>query len=42
MFCNDKALANQISDSGDSVDDAVWPLPLHSGYNHMLLAKWLI
>ncbi|MEC7107470.1 MAG: leucyl aminopeptidase family protein [Pseudomonadota bacterium] len=39
MFCNDKALANQISASGDLVDDAVWPLPLHNGYNHMLSSK---
>ena len=39
MFCNDKTLANRVGEAGDLVDDAVWPLPLHSDYNHMLSSK---
>jgi leucyl aminopeptidase len=39
MFCNNKELSGQISAAGDAVDDAVWPLPLHKGYSHMLSSK---
>ncbi len=39
MFSNDKALAASISVAAEQVDDAVWPLPLHNDYNHMLSSK---
>ncbi len=39
MFCNDQAVASGIADSGDAVDDPVWPMPLHDGYTHLLESK---
>ena len=36
LFCNDDALAEGIARAGQAVDDPVWPLPLHAGYNHLL------
>ena len=39
MFCNDQAVASGIADSGNAVDDPVWPMPLHSGYTHLLKSK---
>ena len=39
MFCNNDALADAISQSGQNADDAVWRLPLHGDYNHMLNSK---
>ncbi|MDP3705114.1 MAG: leucyl aminopeptidase family protein [Legionellaceae bacterium] len=35
MFCNDDALAADISMSGDQVGDPVWRLPLFAGYNSL-------
>ena len=39
MFCNDQAVASGIADSGNAVDDPVWPMPLHAGYTHLLESK---
>ena len=39
MFCNNDALADAISQSGREADDAVWRMPLHGDYNHMLNSK---
>ncbi len=39
MFCNNDALADAVSQSGREADDAVWRMPLHSDYNHMLNSK---
>ena len=36
MFCNDVTVSNGIAAAGRSVDDPVWPLPLHPGYGHLL------
>lgn len=35
MFCNDDALAAEISRSGDKVGDPVWRMPLFASYNSM-------
>lgn len=35
-FCNNDKLAMSIFESGNSVDDPVWRLPLHSPYQDML------
>lgn len=39
MFCNNDALAGAVSKSGQQTDDAVWRMPLHGDYNHMLNSK---
>lgn len=39
MFCNDDALADAVYQAGRSADDAVWRMPLHGDYNHMLNSK---
>ena len=39
MFCNNDALADAVSQSGRKADDAVWRMPLHGDYNHMLNSK---
>ncbi|MEM8491951.1 MAG: leucyl aminopeptidase family protein [Pseudomonadota bacterium] len=39
MFSNDDALAASVSACGESTDDPVWRMPLHSGYNYMLDSK---
>ena len=39
MFCNNDALADAVSQSGREADDAVWRMPLHGDYNHMLNSK---
>jgi leucyl aminopeptidase len=36
MFCNDHALANELSQASVAVHDPVWRLPLWSGYDDML------
>lgn len=36
MFCNDDALAQGITTSGQAVADPVWRLPLHQPYRKML------
>lgn len=36
MFCTDNALAAELHNQGEQQDDALWRLPLHSGYDHML------
>jgi leucyl aminopeptidase len=36
MFANDDALAAGLAEGGDVVRDAVWRLPLHQPYDHML------
>ncbi|MEM7079908.1 MAG: leucyl aminopeptidase family protein [Pseudomonadota bacterium] len=39
MFCNDDALAVTLGEMGVHEDDAVWRMPLHGPYNHMLESK---
>lgn len=39
MFCNDDALAAAVEQSGRAANDAVWRMPLHKGYRHMLESK---
>ncbi|MEM6484841.1 MAG: leucyl aminopeptidase family protein [Pseudomonadota bacterium] len=39
MFSNDDALAASVAACGESTDDPVWRMPLHSGYNYMLDSK---
>lgn len=39
MFCNNDVLAEAVSQSGRDADDAVWRMPLHADYNHMLNSK---
>lgn len=39
MFCNNDGLADGVSQSGRDTDDAVWRMPLHGDYNHMLNSK---
>ncbi len=39
MFCNDDALAGALAERGASEDDAVWRMPLHDDYNHMIDSK---
>ena len=36
MFCTDDGLAQANSSLGRAEDDAVWPMPLHAGYDYML------
>ena len=36
MFCNDEAVAAGIAEAARAVDDPVWPMPLHDGYDHLL------
>ena len=36
MFSNDDDLAQQLTQLGKAEDDAVWPMPLHDGYDYML------
>ncbi len=36
LFSNDDALALELTHMGRSEDDAVWPMPLHTGYDYML------
>lgn len=36
MFCTDDTLAADLHIQGQQQDDALWRLPLHSGYDHML------
>lgn len=36
MFCNDEAVAAGIAKAAGAVDDPVWPMPLHDGYDHLL------
>ncbi|NCF45914.1 MAG: leucyl aminopeptidase family protein [Proteobacteria bacterium] len=36
LFSNDDALALELTQLGRSEDDAVWPMPLHTGYDYML------
>lgn len=36
FFSNNKALANDILDSGERIADPVWQLPLHKSYQDML------
>ena len=39
MFANDEQLAIDLGLRGNSADDAVWHMPLHLPYNHMLDSK---
>ncbi len=39
MFCNDDELAAALYKAGVSQDDALWRLPLHTEYAHMLDSK---
>ena len=39
MWCNDDALAASVAEGGARADDAVWRMPLHDAYNHMLDSK---
>ncbi len=39
MFCNDDAVAAGIASAARAVDDPVWPMPLHDGYQHLLESK---
>ena len=39
MFCNDDAVAAGIAGAARAVDDPVWPMPLHDGYDHLLESK---
>jgi len=39
MFCNDDTLADAVYQAGRNADDAVWRMPLHGDYNHMLNSK---
>ncbi len=39
MFCNDDALAASLAESAAHADDAVWRMPLHDDYNHMIDSK---
>ncbi len=36
LFCNDEVIAGAIARVGKTVDDPVWPMPLHPGYDHLL------
>lgn len=36
MFCNDDAVATAVQSAGTDQDDAVWRMPLHGAYDHML------
>jgi leucyl aminopeptidase len=36
LFCNDDALAARLLEAGASVDDPMWRMPLHDGYEHWL------
>jgi leucyl aminopeptidase len=36
LFCNDEALAARLIEAGDAVDDPMWRLPLHDGYDSWL------
>ena len=39
MWCNDDGLAASVAEGGARADDAVWRMPLHDAYNHMLDSK---
>ncbi len=39
LFCSDDALAADIAAAGRAVDDPVWPMPLHDGYEHLLSSR---
>ncbi len=39
MFCNDDQVADALSGFGRDQDDAVWRMPLHPGYEHMIDSK---
>ena len=39
MFCNDDKLANDLLACAEKADDAIWRLPLHAPYAHMLESK---
>ncbi len=39
MFCNNDQLADALNKSAHAVDDPVWRMPLHDGYNFMLDSK---
>ncbi len=36
MFANNNDLARGIQDAGDTIDDLVWPMPLHKPYRAMI------
>ncbi|MGE3622322.1 MAG: M17 family metallopeptidase [Bdellovibrionales bacterium] len=36
VFCNDDKLAEELSAHGRQMEDPMWRLPLHAGYNKML------
>ena len=39
MFCNDDSVAAGIAHAGATVDDPVWRMPLHDGYDHLLESR---
>lgn len=39
FYTDDKALAADLMDAGDKVDDPVWRMPLHKGYKYMLKSE---
>lgn len=39
FFCNDEAIATQLKQAGESVDDPLWNLPLHEPYRALLDSK---
>jgi leucyl aminopeptidase len=36
MFCNDEQVADELYQASTRADDAIWRLPLHQPYRHML------
>jgi leucyl aminopeptidase len=39
MFCNDDAVAEALAAAAQAVDDPVWRMPLHRGYDYLLDSK---
>ena len=39
MFSTSDEVAEQLSAAGEAVDDTVWRLPIHDGYEHMIKSK---
>ena len=39
MFCNDDKLADALQSTSTACEDAVWRMPLHQDYRHMLDSK---
>lgn len=39
LFCNDNELAEEIINSGESMGDPVWRMPLYAGYQNLLISS---